>query len=189
MRRLLRPLALVGVGMVIGMLLRCGNNSTPVHQPQEKEVLAVRPAPSPPVSESSDAIARPRPRVRSSPPPVVVQVTGRNVNVRTAPGLGEPVQTQLQDGATVEFLDERHGWCQVILEDGKPGWVFGAYLLGRLGRTTYPARCRRAFRTGGWSFDEGEKVLVVEGRAGRAMLLFPDGLKLAVPSNAIELVH
>jgi uncharacterized protein YraI len=53
------------------------------------------------------------------------------LNVRQGPGSGNPVITQIDEGAAVTITDEKEGWYKVVIEEdayGFIGWVFGKYI-------------------------------------------------------------
>ena len=55
--------------------------------------------------------------------PSLVRILGNNVNVRSGPGTGYNVVTQLLDGTQVGKVDERNGWVMIELRNGQTGWV------------------------------------------------------------------
>ncbi|MGH2448273.1 MAG: SH3 domain-containing protein [Chloroflexota bacterium] len=60
-------------------------------------------------------------------------------NVHTGPALGYTVETVIPVGGSYKILHWSHGWAQVLLSNGKEGWVSGTVIRTGRGRggTTY----------------------------------------------------
>jgi hypothetical protein len=69
--------------------------------------------------------------VRETPTPVTeyepasgsVSVTVSTLNVRTGPGLGYSLVSQVEEGSILEVRGKADGWLYVRLTDGQSGWV------------------------------------------------------------------
>jgi len=53
----------------------------------------------------------------------VVTVTGKSANIRTGPGTNYDKITTLVQGDKASFAGEENGWYQIVLPDGRKGWV------------------------------------------------------------------
>jgi len=61
---------------------------------------------------------------------ITAHVTAYRLNVRSGPGIGNPVITRLREGRPVAPVgrDISTTWLQISLPDGKQGWVSARYI-------------------------------------------------------------
>jgi uncharacterized protein YgiM (DUF1202 family) len=88
---------------------------------------------------------------------------GTVVNLRKGPGTSHHDLGEVRQGTTLWIKGEQNGWCKVLAQDGRTGWVAGWYVRRHAARTTvapepgtrapqvymtrYPAATRRPHRT------------------------------------------
>jgi hypothetical protein len=72
----------------------------------------------------------PRIEKKENRPPIKKgRVIGDNVNVRGEPSLQGQIIQKVHQGQVLEVLSFVDGWYRILLEDQRPGYIFGAYLL------------------------------------------------------------
>ena len=65
--------------------------------------------------------------------PLQRSTRGTKVNMRTEPNVESPSIAQLYEGTPIEVLAESDNWYQVRIPNGYTGWIFGEYIVNRLG--------------------------------------------------------
>ena len=65
--------------------------------------------------------------------PLQRSTRGTKVNMRTEPSVEAPSIAQLYEGTPIEVLAESDNWYQVRIPNGYTGWIFGEYIVNRLG--------------------------------------------------------
>lgn len=144
MAKRLFPLLLIFSASLSCKLLDTGKNSAPVSGADTPTVTAVAtptPANIAVPAPTATATPTPKPAPKVVPPPdgaTVVRCNGGNVNLRRAPRQDSPSMGALKlnqrlylskysdNYETINGIDSN--WAYVQTEDGKKGWVFGAYV-------------------------------------------------------------
>jgi len=101
--------------------------------PSEYYRVSSSPTPSPPPPEESPKPPRTKQEITSLPPATpsvksepslrVIQVTWSNVNLREGPGTNYKKVGSIQQGTSVELLEDKGNWLRVRLQSGKEVWV------------------------------------------------------------------
>lgn len=146
--------------------------------------IVTKPSAVQPVTEQpSEAM----PLAAASTPTVTVGAA--TVNLRSGPGIGYPVVSQLYQGEPVEIGAEQGGWCRLSSSHGASGYVFAGLLSGIGDNAHSPAVVRRLTVGGGpWRrvvLRPGQRVLRVTDADGRITAVLPDGSQLAVGEGVL----
>ena len=67
--------------------------------------------------------------------PMQRSTRGTRVNVRSEPDAESYSIAKLYEGTPIEVLAQRENWYQVRIPNGDVGWIFGDYIVNRLGKT------------------------------------------------------
>jgi hypothetical protein len=89
-------------------------------QPVADEPTAVNSTPEP-----SQAVTLSKPESQPEPIKQICTVKSSHVNVREGPGLKYPIITTLDKGTKLEKLEQSGNWVQVMMDDGRIGWIYG----------------------------------------------------------------
>ena len=86
--------------------------------------------PEPLLGKLIAAVETPAPETTDALSPDTWYVTGSTVNVRSGPGTGNPVVTQVSLGEAAEVLEEApNGWLRIRPEGGEAtGWISGNFM-------------------------------------------------------------
>ncbi|HAA34507.1 MAG TPA: hypothetical protein DCD97_04265 [Firmicutes bacterium] len=117
-----------------------------------------------------------------------------SVNIRSGPGVENPVITKVNTGQQLKIIGEQNGWFAVSLPDGQKGWVAGwlaAVMYDADKKETAAGETRPAELISRWSAGEhsmdGDLPLITSvevGRSGEGVLLkISSGSRLALPSS------
>ncbi len=68
------------------------------------------------------------------------------LSFRDSPDLASPCLTLLPSGTKVKVLQTEGKWAEVMLEEGKSGWVMGRFLVERLERSRIVEKLKRRIR-------------------------------------------
>ena len=66
--------------------------------------------------------------------PMQRSTRGTKVNVRSEPDTESHSIAKLYEGTPIEVLGQRENWYQVRIPSGEIGWIFGDYIVSRLGK-------------------------------------------------------
>lgn len=129
---------MVAVAIILPIYSLVGGLDTTIEGPQEPAappitVENVTPAPEPPpppepVSPPPEMVPEPAP-----PPPEkknlkILPTELGYLNVRDAPSRSGRVIQKILPGAVYEYRDKKEGWYEIVLPDGKTGWVSERYV-------------------------------------------------------------
>ena len=65
--------------------------------------------------------------------PLQRSTRGTKVNLRTRPDAESDSILKLYEGTPIEVLAEKNNWYKVKIPDGDTGWIFGEFIVNRLG--------------------------------------------------------
>lgn len=114
----------LGVGMLTGAVV-----SSLAYRPVRERTVVYTAPPQVYIQREHVTVRNQSPLPRVQPGLILrrVETTPQLLNVRSGPGVGEMVTSQVQQGAILEVIGEAPDWLYVKTEDGSYGWVMTQY--------------------------------------------------------------
>ena len=109
------------------------------------------------------------------------RVFGFNVNVRRSPSLQSPVIRKTNQSDTFPVLSFSDGWYEVLLENDKCGYIFGAYLL--------PMNFQIASHMVGIARDRTKLLLAPSRYQGRYQVILPSGERHYIRESDVRVLR
>ncbi len=117
----------VAFAVILPIYSLVGGLNTDPHQAEQSaapEVMVSQP------SEEVTPIVAPTATAEGVPTSMlqILSTSTGYLNVRATPALTSKITTRALPGERYQFTNEKDGWYEIVLSDGKSGWVFGQYV-------------------------------------------------------------